>query len=231
MKRLILLVFACCLFLNASAQNQSKSYFVSSGFGGTINKENNGHESRSFKITPSLNYSINRLWSVGLFMDYSISTSKVNSTPLGNGIVIIHEDFISKSENWFIGPQVRFYYPIVSGSLYFYGEIQAGINTESIKGEQLGVKTVMQESPSGPAKPVTTYLTVSIDREINSIQSCLSPGMVFLLTPKFGIELEVNIFKYNKAMKDSEYRGNLQEQNLTADLSLANTNLGACFYF
>ncbi|NDK54610.1 hypothetical protein [Pontibacter fetidus] len=231
MKRLILLVFTCYLIQNASAQNQPNSYFVSSGIGGSIKKENNGHEFRTFKITPSINYAINRLWSVGLFADYSKSTSKVNSTQLGNGLTIIHQDFISESKNWFVGPQARFYYPVISGSLYFYGEVQAGINSESINGETLGVKTEMQESPIGPPKPVTTYLTVSIDREIRSVQSCLSPGMVFFLTPKFGIELEVNILKYNKTTKDSGYRGEPQEQSLTADMSLANTNLGASFYF
>ncbi|GAB3540516.1 hypothetical protein GCM10027443_38540 [Pontibacter brevis] len=78
-------------------------------------------------------------------------------------------------------------------------------------------------SPWGtPSTIPTNWSKSSNENSQGSINGTIAPGLVFFPTPRIGLELKANWFRYMYTEGGSEF---------DADLSLAKATVGAGFYF
>jgi hypothetical protein len=229
MKRLILLACTVFLIIQASAQNQPKTYFITAGIGGSIKNDDNGTKNIAYNLAPGINYMLSENWSIGVFAAFGQNITKSTSTTVntGTGYYTIHRDSELKETTWYVGPQVRYFYP-VTDKLFFFGEAQAGYQDISVEGDDTGYMWV--GTGGQPGSNVVSENRVKSNA--TSLQAYISPGLVYFLKPKFGLELKMNMLQYNYGLEDSRLPGGESEsRNFGADFSLANSSLGASFYF
>ncbi|RIJ42807.1 hypothetical protein [Pontibacter oryzae] len=133
MKRLILLIGCTFILVQAKAQVQERTFFVTASGGATIHKENKSSKAKSLKLGGSINYQLNHSWSLGLTTEHTISTSESNQGAIlssGSGYSSYRSSSEAQFKSWFIGPQARYYYPL-HNKISLFGEAQTGVYWES----------------------------------------------------------------------------------------------------
>jgi hypothetical protein len=229
MKRLILLAGGLLAMFQVSAQELPKSLFVSAGIGGSIQQNDQGGSTKSFQVSPSVNYLLNERWSLGLFVEHNRQTTetKMTSLPGSGGYYGGSRTYEIKNRSWTAGPQVRYYQPIVS-KIFVFGETQAGFRAESVE---------IKESSTiyyygGLNGPVIGSEKLNAESEATSVQVNVSPGLVYFIKPRFGIELKANMLNYNHGLKNSMTPDeDTESKNFNAEFSLSKAKFGASFYF
>lgn len=230
MKRLILLAGSLMILFQASAQELPTSFFVTAVIGITQQKTDTGSNTKALQVTPSVNYLLNARWSLGLFAEHNRQTTetKTVSMPISGGYNRpTSYSYESKYRSWTFGPKARYYEPIVS-RLFIFGETQAGFRLES----QEFTETYGYYYNSDPNAPIVHRGSLNVKNNATAVQVNVSPGLVYLIKPRFGIELKTNVLNYNHGLQSSRFADKESEaRNFKADFSLADTKFGASFYF
>lgn len=234
MKRFILLIGSAFILVQANAQVQDKSFFVTASGGATIQKENADKKARSLQFGGSINYQLNNRWSLGLATEHALITAEStqeSTVASGSGYSRYYSSFESKLQAWFVGPQVRYYYPLHE-KISLFGEAQAGLYRESSESKSASASF---SYPDGNF--VSTNGSIAKDyssSKAKATAACaiVSPGIVYFIKPRFGIELKTNVMKYDHGLGDSKLpEGEELPRRFDLDFSLANSRFGASFYF
>jgi hypothetical protein len=227
MKRLILLAGSMLAMLQVTAQELPGSIFVTLGVGASSQRDDHDNTSKTLQVAPSINFLINERWSLGLFVEHGRSklNTKMMSAP-GSGYYVSYQEVESKYRSLALGPQVRYYQP-VAPKLFFISEAQAGLEFERQEIEQ----SYSSYYNNGGTPPMTSgessYKASALSMKVN-----VSPGLVYFIKPKFGLELKTNLISYNHGIKNSMLpQEAAASRDFKLDLSLARTSFGASFYF
>ncbi|MFD2514367.1 hypothetical protein ACFSRY_10855 [Pontibacter locisalis] len=227
MKRLILL--ACCMFalLQASAQIQPKSYFITTDVGLNTQKDGRGNDFHFYQVSTSVSSMVSEKWAAGVFAEYGRGISEVETTNDNNSFnMSFYEYYKQKRSSWHFGSQARFYYP-VKLRLYVFGEGRVGVKYESADSEYLSSSFVKSDPERTTAKSGGSEQTSAL-----SVQGVVSPGIAYFLTPKIGLELKLNLLHYNHILDDSTSPDGAEHpHDFSADFGLSSTRIGASFYF
>ncbi|MBC5773804.1 outer membrane beta-barrel protein [Pontibacter sp. KCTC 32443] len=228
MKRLILLACTAFIIVQASAQDQSKSFYATVGIGASV-KKGDGNTTKTFEVSPAINYLLNERWSIGLFVEHSRAVSKSESVQVGTGTGSYSREIKSSQQSWYLGPQVRYFYP-VHNKLFIFAEAQAGYihaTSDASNGYLwVGVGGNRQRNTgvSSGQSDIESYTT--------ALQAYVSPGLMYFIKPRFGLELKMNALQYNHGLKDSRLPGGeTEDREFEADLCLEGSTIGASFYF
>ena len=228
MKQIILLITCMFILFHASAQEQTKSLFVTANVGGYLQNDAMGRSYKSFNISPSINYLLNDRWSIGLATRFytGVTKSEMGETKSTNGYYSYYERTESKDNSWWLGPQVRYYFP-AHDKIFLFGEIQTGAQFKSLKSYGYHSSIDYNDLYGGQVTQETKGESKSV-----SLLSFISPGLVYFIKPTFGIEMKVNVLRYNYGISDSRIPDDeTKAQELKLDFSLANSLIGASFYF
>lgn len=234
MKRLLLLAITALLTFQASAQNNPKSVFISTGISGSIKNED-GSTSRSISINPSINYMINKQLAVGFFVNHNRTTIAADylNVYTTHGYYTFSKENTTKVRNWSVGPQVRYYYPILR-QLYFLVEAQGGVNLEIMKTDYTVTSTLApgEEPNPFPAKPEFYFEDKEFRDNALFFQAKVTPGIVYFLHSEIALEFKVNIFDYAKVLDSYKAPfGKDEDENQNSGFKLNNASIGASFYF
>lgn len=234
MKRLILLIGCTFILVQAKAQVQERTFFVTASGGATVYKENKSSKAKSLKLGGSINYQLNHSWSLGLTTEHTLTTAEStqgSTVASGSGYSHHYSSFESKLQSWFVGPQMRYYYP-VHEKISLFGEAQAGLYRESSES-----KSASASSGYLGGNFVSTNGSIAKDyssfkAKATSARAIFSPGVVYYIKPRFGIELKTNIMHYYHGLDDSRLpEGEELPKTFNIDFSLESSRIGASFYF
>jgi hypothetical protein len=234
MKQLILLAGFTLTLLHASAQIQPKSIFVNSSLGVQISSDQTS-KSRSYQISPSVNYALNQRWAIGISLYYNkLNTESGTTTEVVNpstGYYLGTYKSERKYYNMILGPQVRYYYPI-SDKLSIFNEARAGLALSSTEINNYSSSYYRPYNGSNLYGTPTSQGNENFKSNALAFQANLSPGISYLLNQHFGLELKVQMVNYSKTIDDSRFpEGAKYPSNFETNLSLGNTSFGFNYYF
>ncbi|WP_242922448.1 hypothetical protein [Pontibacter liquoris] len=238
MQKLILLICSTFILAQTHAQVREHSFFVTASGGATIQKEDASNKSQALLLSTSINYRLNNSWSIGLVAEHTRTTAQSAQTLLpvngGSGYSGFYSASELKRRSWFLGPQARYYWS-VNDRLSAFGEAQAGLYFESAEVES-NSQLYYYHSPDSPynlenGTPAATSYSTSKTSAV-SVRAVASPGIIYFIKPRLGLELKTSILQYDHGLENSRFpEGQEQSQGFTVDLSLANSRLGVNFYF
>jgi len=218
MKKSFLLVIAFCAIKLGYSQTEQGKMFIGgqvSFLGNSQSQLDNQFKlnihSNSFTLTPTFGYFIKDHLAIGVNVTYSYLN--LNQTD-GNLIdANLSYNYKSTTIGYGIGGFVRYYSDITDKFKFFLHGGFSYLNTE-------------QKS--------TSSTSVNRDFITNSTTFSIAPGLVYFVTPKFGIQTTFgNLFySINKAKtKDSPYDNHDNSNPYGLNLNPATFSLGLCYYF
>lgn len=234
MKRLMLLIGSVFILAQADAQVLNRSFFVTANGGATLQKESADKKAKSLQFGGSINYQLNNRWSLGLATEHAISTAEsINNSVVtsGSGYNSYYSYYETEYKSWFIGPQARYYYPL-SQKISLFGEAQAGLYRESLESEST-TSSFSYPGGNNGSNDYPAFTSFSSNKaKATAARAIVSPGVVYYVKPRFGIELKTNVMQYYHGFGDNKLpEGEELPKRLNLDFSLANSRFGASFYF
>ncbi len=230
MKKQILLALTIFTLSSAYSQTDKGQKFI----GGQLNLQGstsaiiddlmiNNNQTFGINIVPSLGFFIKDNFAVGATLNYGYSrVTQQRETPVVDAPFMLINTNQSTTNGYGIGGFAR-YYVDLSEKFKFY--LNGGINyTYSI---QEKMTTSNDPSNGNPGTPV------SQKNVLNTANIAISPGFVFFVTPKFGIQTSIGSAYYqftnSRSKQAPTYSSNIA--NYGFNLNLSSFYFGINFHF
>ncbi|SIT93707.1 outer membrane beta-barrel protein [Pontibacter indicus] len=215
MKTIYLFLLAMLVAGSAFAQLQTGTRFsgISAGIG--FKKPAEGNKTFSYEVRPAAGIFTTDNLMLGLSTGYyySIHTQRKTESLPDNNYYRAESETITRVYN--LGPMARYHLPL-GNRFALFAEGAAGVQAAKVKSESYF------SGARYPGDPGGDYASKSESKQV-SLYAGVSPGLVFFPSTHIGIDLKVNLLRYQHDLG----RGS----HTNVDFSLSRANLGIGLYF